>query len=558
MRHSKLKTIIAVIAIPVLFYVLFLFTNPLYDNVDNIEVAAVVGGIYGKNNFCQFLHPLFCLLIRPLNYLLPAADVFTTIVHVVILFSLSLITWLGTESIHGKTLRDWTIKDYLLVALILLSLAFISAGVVIWNVNYTTQTAFFIFSGLITLSASAQRRKGLFWLVSGTALIGFGFMLRMEAALLFLPFIVLKTVTDIIEARERSSKVQVLRHILPSALIIVLLISSRAAFYHLEPYQTAMRYNKARTTCVDFPMRGWQEDSGILSADYRAATAWVLADTEILDANLLESIAEKGSRDKFSLKTDGITPVLKEMWRRLSQTNLYLLSLFILTGILFLWNIVQVRSPWKKIESILAVLGGFIILFYFTLRGRALLHVWEPVLFAADFVLISAVISEERQHTVDQIFRLLLCVVLWFSAGQVIAHNEFRQPATPLNAKTGADDSAYAETYESDNVYLWSAWMSAVPRYFMSIDKLPTQRVLEHNIPIGDWTYGQPYFNDYLKRIGIPNPAKALVEQENVYVMSDSNILLKFLKVHYDEIIEFEKKGEINGKPVYQVVRERQ
>lgn len=556
---KKIKAATLAVSSVMLCYILFLFTNPLYNDADSIEVATVVGGLYGEDNFCQYLHPFLCLMIRPINHLLPRTDVFTTIIHLAVFCTLCTLVWLGGRSLWMIPLRKWMLPDWLQAGLVGLALLFLSAGIVIWNANYTVQTAFFIFAGLI-LVALAKKRRGSALYLCGLAAVIFGFMLRIEAALLFLPFLALEILTELLEERKDRGYRDSLRKYLPIVLVIGVILSTRMLFYNMEPYRSAMRYNKARTTCVDYPMLSWSQISdrdNILQADYEAATSWVLLDTEIMNTALLERIAEQGNRDRFNLKRDGVQPVLKEMWRRLTQTNLYLFAFFVLSGILLVRNVLLIRSGLRTAKSILAALGGFIILFYFTMKGRAPLRIWEPVLFAVDYVLISAAIrtgKSIRNKTTEHAFQLLLCAVLWFSAGQVIAHTQLHVPATPINAKYNVDDSAFSATFESDGVFLWKGWMSTVPRYFMSKDKLPTQRVLEHNLPVGDWIYGQPYFEGWLERIGISNPAQALIKTDRVYVMSDSGAVINFLKAHYDSTLEYEFAGEICSTSAYRVV----
>lgn len=362
MQRTKNKRIVVSLFLPIIFYTLFLFTNPLYLSTDSQEVAVVVDGLYGSNNFCQFLHPFLCVIMKPLNVLFSITDVFTTLLHLAVFFNFSLLLYLGFEGL--PPLRQLSLQDYLRIALTILSIAFLSAGVVMWNVNYNIQTAFYVFSGLLILTIAKLRGKRKAWFIFGASSVTFGYMLRIEAAPLFIPFIALEIITELIEERR------VPRYLLPTVLIIAVLFSSRVIFYHIEPYNSAIRYNVARTDCMDFPMKSWQEinDQDILQADYLAATNWGLADTEIMTAELLEKAAEIGGENEFSL-SDGLGPILSEMRRELTQTNLYMFTMLIMTLVLLVRNLV-ICPGLRKIESILAVLGGFIILFYFTVRGR--------------------------------------------------------------------------------------------------------------------------------------------------------------------------------------------
>lgn len=465
--------------IPALFYTLFLFTNPLYTSTDSLTVAIVADGLYGSNNFCQYIHPLLCVIIKPLSRLFPTADVFTTILHLAVFYQLGLITYLGFERLPTGSFCSWLLQDYFTLLLTIMIDAFLSAGIVVWNVNYTIQTAAFVFTGVTILFLAVEHKKTCFWTASGTALLIFGFMLRIESALLFLPFIGLELVVMIIEKRRDWKK------LIPAVLTVAILLISRTVFFSTEPYKTASRYNTARTTCVDYPMENWTvlEDIDFSKEDYRAAKNWGLADTEVMTVDLLESIAKSGAKNEFSFDTAGIQSVLKEMWRRVLRTNLYMLMMLVLTVVLTVRNLLLCGSRWRKLESVLAILGGFIILVYFTFIGRAPMRVWLPVIFAADFVLICAAVnSGTKRLTADIISQLLICIVLWFSVGQIMANNKWHEPQSVLTARVNADDSVYDNTFEG--LYIWPNWHATIPEYFCAIGKLPTVRVLEHNLPL--------------------------------------------------------------------------
>ena len=154
------------------------------------------------------------------------------------------------------------------------------------------------------------------------------------------------------------------------------------------------------------------------------------------------------------------------------------------------------------------------------------------------------------------IFQLFLCVVLYFGIGQVMAHSSIHKPTSPLTAKIGADDSLYEETFIDDTLYIWPKWYTAIPEYFSKQDKLPTKRVIEHNIGMGDWIYEQIYFREFLEKIGAENPALALLERPNTFLVEGTEKeFLLYMKHHYGEDIELETVGKISDQKVFRLVR---
>lgn len=460
-------------------------------------------------------------------------------------------------------------EDYVFVTILFLTVFFLSAGVNIWNNNYTITAGEFVFIGLVVSFPHHDDAPRLIpaQTVSSLFLIAMGIMLRRESALLFIPFIILDFITIVID-RPAAWK-HILRRYVPCLIVFVILLTSRAIMYNNEPYATASRYNDARTAIMDFPMKG-ARDAGIDPIDYHAALDWGFADTDVMNVDMLEKIATAGEKNAYPLTWNGLQDVLKKIALDLFHTNLYMSILIGIIAILLLRNLL-ISPLWLNLESILAVFGAFLIMTYFTFRGRAPMRVWEPVLFSTIYVLIRAAIqpkdnnklqpattaeilkpSKRWRGTVETVTMFLLAIALWFSAGQIMAYavpNEKIQ--TTLTARINVDDDEYEPSF--DSLFIWPNWHGTIPRYFEHKGTLPSQRVIDHNIALGDWTYGQPYYSDFLIRIGAENPIKALVEG-NAYIMG--NGLEQYLQKHYgDDIRLVPTEIEVDERTAYRVER---
>ena len=605
------------IAIPFACYFLFLNTNPLYFSTDSMEVAIVTNGLYGSDNYCQYVHPLLCVMIRFLSGLLPHADCFTLLMHIVILIVFATLLFMFEGKWNRKNTEHRALSDYLFAVFTLLAIFFSTFGLHIWNANYTIQTAYITFAGLLTLFVSIAQDSSAKWIWPGTVLTCFGFMVRQEAALLFIPFIALESIgilTDRnmytrIHIRKRAIK-ETIQYLLPAASIILLLLVSQKIMYSSEPEKSASRYNAARTTVVDYPMKSWSEDlvrnekAGenqeekpgqeipLFKEDYIAAGKWLLADTEIMTMERLEAIAQAGRKDQYALSLYGFFSVLKEMKSMMFQKNIYFLSLVMITLILIVRNVFVCTSPWAKAEAIFTFLGSFSVLAYFTFRGRAPMRVWEPVIFAADFVLISSAMRDKCRATgtentmssypanepgtisqsntgntesktrtrsgtiVNAVFLLVIFCILWYCTGQIIKEMHLRSPQNVLTANDSSADELFRDTLDKgDRLYIWENFEANILFEYMKAGKLPSYQVLSHNIALGDWTYGQTYYTAFLDQIRHPNPIRDLVEKPNVYIMSDDSYILDFLCIHYGDDISLFEAGRIGDRTAYQVKR---
>lgn len=541
------------IAISVSFacWLLSLFTNALYMFTDNVTAALIINGVY-KNPLSQYQHPIFCLFVNLFGKLFPFADIYTTIVHALIVFELIVLMLLLPDRAYQKEIKKWKFNDCLSFLISILSCFFLSEGLKIWRANYTIQAASLLFVGWITIFFTKAMNKSNLWVIAGTVLVSVGYMLRKEVGLLFIPFVLLLIVGD-------RNKRSFFRYIFPACTAVILLFISQTLFNSVEPYATANRYNEDRTTLVDYPVKAWDLESftGVSKADYNAATRWLYADTENITLEKLELMAEYGKSDGYSFSEAGFRNALSNMKVYALGTDVYMSVMFFMILLMGILNVIFQKSYWYKAAAILAILGTFIILFYFTFRGRALIRVWQTVFFAVLFTETTIMLTGRflDWKPIKPISLLLISSLLYYAAGQVFVHMEIRSPQVCILGKINVDDSVYAQTFNDDDLYIWPSWYGTIPEYFGDRGKLPTQRVLEHNIALGDWTSGQPYYTSFLERIGHPNPIRDLVEKDNVFIMNNDSYILNFLREHYGEDIDLVEAGEVNGVTAYRAVR---
>lgn len=596
MKHltQRNRYVIGALFVTFALYFIFSISGWIYTFTDNITVAVVTAGYYGDNNMCQYIHPLFCLIIKALNPILPTADVFAVLMHAFLLLGIYCASYAAIETAYRKPIRNWNVEDCISRALLLLAIAYYTLGLKLFGINYTVQTGAIIAGGVIALFYAFHLNKGKSWIIAGTVMIFGGFLGRVEACLLFLPFIALELFTEFVRNKERMNWIRkTAKYILPSVIVIALLLGSKAIFLNAEPYRSDAEYNKYRTITGDYPVETYgvtyKDWEGIDRDTYNAVIHWNLADTDKINTETLRKIAEVGSRNEYQATKQGLKWTLQEMNRRATKVDVHVMTLTALAIIMTLWCVIAVKSVWLKLEALCSFGGGFIILFYFTFRGRAPLRVWQCVLIAALTIQILIMIKdgEERMQsalligqklkntegkeasvekrkqkktmayrTATVIFQLFLCVVLYFGIGQVMAHSSIHMPTSPLTAKTGADDSLYEDTFKDDTLYIWPWWHAAVPDIFAKQDKLPTRRVIEHNIGMGDWVYEQVYFRNFLERIDAQNPAMALLDRPDTYLVEGmEEDFLKYMEYHYGVEIELEYVNDIDGNKVYRLIR---
>lgn len=301
---SKTICIFGAVLLTFTLYFIFSISGVLYAFTDNITVAVVTAGYYGDNNMCQYLHPLFCLIIKALNPVLPTADVFAVLMHGFLLLGIYLISFAAFETAFKQPIRQWGVEEYISRALLLLAIAYFTLGLKLFGINYTVQTGAIIATGFMVLFYVFHTNKGKSWIIAGTFLVFTGFLGRIEACLLFMPFIALELLTEFLRNKERMSWIRkTTRYILPSMIVIAVLLGSKAIFLSTEPYRSDTEYNKYRTITGDYPMETYgvtyKDWDGIDRDTYNAVIHWNLADTDNINTETLKKIAEVGSRNDY-------------------------------------------------------------------------------------------------------------------------------------------------------------------------------------------------------------------------------------------------------------------
>lgn len=430
-------------------------TKNLYADVDNYTISVVTNGLYDADNYCIYLHPILCWIIGKLSYIFPQADAFSLLGRLLILGAFMWLFYVITKS-QQKTLNK---------TLEILFLLFLSTAFSIWNVNYTVQAAFFIFAGLVTLEDDSRKKEiSRLDICIGTAFVCVGIMWRIQAALLFIPFVLLEIVVSRICTEESGAIYwRNIKKVFGGVfLVFLILVLSRSAVQMSEQYNSSVVYDSARVKVQDYPMKEWEmvecELIGISQSEYDSAKAWILLDTETIDKDLLLRIGAVGETTEFEWNGYGLIKGLKTMaltvWRRSKAVWIFLGILFSV----FLYAFFANQSWWRKLECVLVCVGTGIIILYYIMLGRAPLRVWESVIFVAISILvINAIFTDKPVVDKKWILALKLFIGLILCAGIVrdIVTADFSAPQLAINSRNNVDEQIFDETFEGESLYFW-------------------------------------------------------------------------------------------------------
>lgn len=533
---------------------MFSLFQPLYTQVDNYLASLVTDRIYDADNYCMFLNPVLCRIVGLLQNVFPDGDAFTLLSRVMILAGIWYLSYFAARTL-GR-------KSELACAYLIFFMLVINAS--LFFDYFTIWAAFFSFAGMILLLYGIRHERTWSDVAAGTLFLSCGIMWRVESAAIFMPFFALELLVGFVfEAGTKEARRAFVRNVCrtlgAAALCALVLLSVDSAFKHSEKYKYGVDYNNAVSTVVDFPMEDYEKVKellpGVSRNDYESLQVRLYADTDRVTTEYSRKIGEAGSIRAVSFSIKGVLEsgqTLLKMMAGSKKTLFY-------WGLLFLFLLLIVLSDVKwyyKLELFFAYCGAWLIMLYFSFVGRIPLRVINSVTYAVFGMVLLLFLAEEWKSDkpyLKWMKRFLFAVSAVVACMDTVSY-DFVSPQSVLWARTGADESRWESTYEDGVLYLWQTneYVQRPMRDFIDQGKLMTEDFLEHNLCYGEWTYGQVYFQHYLDRLGVPNPMKALLERkETYYVAEDSNLVLTYLREHYDEQVQVLQTGEIDGIPVW-------
>ena len=583
MSSTRKSEVLYPLGAGLLLYFIFSISGKLYADGDNYTVAIILNGLLGNNNYCQHQHPLLCVLLGLIKKILPISDCFTLSIHLLLILAIAFVIMILRERFteRGQRLIIWS------------AILYLSFAIVIWSANYTVWAGFFCFAGMLGVFVGKDKKGNI---IAGTLFFMLGLMLRHRAGELFLPYIGLIVAGELIsvcgkqqnDVNRKKAVASVLKRIMPLIIGIVLVLSSRAIFFSIEPWKSGWEYEKARATLADYPTTQW-EDLETNAADevdrllYKGAGKWMYADTGLMTLDNLKKMGVFGKKNAYAMDTHGISKAIGFI--KMMCVRHHVNILFPLLALLLLTMLAARRGRIEAFEAIAAFIGSFVIIFYFIVRGRAPVRVWQSVMLAAFAVVLSILSFEESSDNKallsDKTRKPVMgSVVVFLTAVSVICliyNGKIHSVTTPLNAGVGAEDGELADIYGTEKKYLvcgWSeliendkittdylyGWNMALQQY-SDQDKLPPREFFRHYISSGWFGYGQEYYSSLLREIGMDNPISSLIEQDDLYLldMSEDTMFREYFYVylydHYGDMM-VRKTGELYGYPIYQFRRE--
>ncbi|MBQ8092356.1 MAG: hypothetical protein IJ242_02095 [Clostridia bacterium] len=521
-------------------FVLALVTQPLYADVDSYLVATVVNGTFGTGNGCQYTHVLLNGVLSFLSKCLPQADVFSFLSRIFIPLSFYCVF----ITVSQKT------KDTVTAGAVFTLFLFLSVCISVFSGNYGIQAICYTGTGILLL-LSDQDHPILS--AMGIIYLAMGCMWRLWVSLLFLPFIALEVLADLWE-RPRHFYGSIRKAAIPFTAVAVLFLVQFAAQMQ-EPLKSSLEFDKQRIRLVDYGAKSWPEvqeeaeAAGISHAEYAMARQWLLLDTERFTTEKLKTIADIGASTDYPLTPSGLFAACRVLSTWFVGESGFNYVWF--AGIILVVFLMMLLAPsWiRRLQAALILLGGQLIIFIFLVIGRSPMRLIHSVYLVQSFALIIESVWMQKNRDVFRKGLILICILFGASSVFGIGKSGIHVPQLAFNARVGADTSEIRMP-EEDAVIIWDYFGLDFEHRLMDQGKLPTLDILSHNIPAGDWIYGQPYFDAFLSEHNLSNPYEGLFSRGDLYyAVRDGEALELFAELTPG--FQAEMMGNVAGIPVY-------
>ncbi len=545
MLYKIIQQFAFVIFPTIIFCVLSLLPQGNQLSADDWTISCMLDPEYKVDKPCLFINSVLSYVTIFLNRNISFFNWFFVLERMVVYFALLLYSYIQ--------IKRSGLLNYLII-LAIISIFFLHGCLV--EANFTYIAAFITFAGFtsfINLSKSFHDEKRLRIALSIFSLVFiiFGFMLRLQAFLLMLPFVFLYFIyahKDLIKSHKKKSK-ELIREAIP--LLLIVAVCSSLYFIDLAIWDSSdlsawKSYNAERSRISDYEMPRYEdideelENIGVSENDYWLVTHWINDDPDFFTTDLLSQIADIRDTYYQSQDQESLFKVFGNYFLWLSSQVFAIVFL-----VLSLCLLLKYRSKKHLFLLLILLVVTNIISFYFFDLGRLIPRVAMPIWGACYATFISClnnsntvVRSQNNVFKLSQEILITLCVAL-ITTIFIFVQGLASSPRTNT-------DSLLDQLRDSKEAsYYWDTASMHAYQDIYSKHYLPEANVLDSNFKLGGWTTESPQTNYMKTEKNAEGGIKALINNDTVFYMANSKSdiserLLVYLKEHYSNNINCE------------------
>lgn len=526
---------------------------PIYTDIDNYGISMILNGVYDADNYCCFVSPILAKMVSAVDRIIPTADGFVILMELTMFAAICLLLF---------TLLSFGVHKINLL-LIWLLLVVCNFNLNIFHINFTVYSGILTCIALIGLYAFVRKKVGYITGFISATIFFMGALLRFNAQLLFVPFIVLAVLAEFICGRK--AVIPYLKRMATVIILIVLCMGGSKIAAGIvsssDIYSAAVDFNSARSRLFDYPLADWDmvngklEEAGISKNDYYSIQDTILADTDIITTEYMQQIHDIAGEEGENI-WGTLADKMDDVWYMIHSNMLIYLQVVCLVLILFWLLLFSNCTIMRALELLSAYMGTIVIVLYFAAIGRIPDRIVQTILFADWFIVGSVLLTEKWEYdiSIKNVRQLLFGFVTSAAIFSYIGIDKIEAGSVldSLTAKTGQCDE---QLISNEVKYVWSTYdyNTYIAESYWKNNKLPSANFMNSNITDGKWVYGQVCYNNYLSAVGLDNPMTALLN-DNVYYIGKRErceMILTFLQEHYDSDITVQEIDSVIGIPIW-------
>ena len=555
LRPFSTKTNSALLAgISTLTLFVFHGSQSLWANTDNYWISCVLNGLYSEENHCLFVNPILSGIVHVIDKIFPYADGLSLLGQTLVLLGIWCVLYVLFKNCSKKT-----------VSVAVLTVIALNYFLNLFNLPFTSHTAVLAFLGFFLIYSRIRQKSGNIIAAVGLVLIFFAAIWRFNALLLIVPFSLLVLVFDFFKV-GKTQRISFLKRtaalMLPIVFICVSCVLIKASIHNSDYYSAGVKYNSVRSNLVDFPHKNWDEIEGELlgigvsKSDYDCIKELIMADTDIFNTEYMQKVSDV-SKVSFTDKLHQLIDTGLAECRIAIRNNYALVFELLLFALVTILVLLIDSSKQLRLKLLFAFGGAILICVYFLFVGHMPDYVPQAVFFGVWLVFACVFLNNRYTFRGFSIIKFVSLISALLIALNFTSFNTTAIYNT-LNAKKSENSLIRLCDESADTVYIWNVFNfdSVIKKSdFFNDGRLLPEDILNHNIVDGEWTYNQPYYNEYLTRLGIDNPMKALIYREHTYYVGVEyrcDKIWSFLKEHYDATVTRKIVDYSNGYPVWQ------
>ncbi len=557
LRKNNTAAAVSVLICIVCFAAHLILGRCRYEINDDMRLNLIAAGAFGEDSqYLIFPNILYGFFLKFLYRLFPWANWY---LWVMLLANFCGITSLSLFFSGGKNASPIrAAAASLLVNWLLCEQLYNSIQ---WTKNVSFYTILFYFFLLWYLQRKEKR-----FLIPAAGYLFLAIAIRKSCFLFLSPFGIL-AVLVFQAASEESWKVKIRRLLILSAGALVffeILVFIQNAAYSRDGWGEFREFNHIRSTVYDYAeieetAREHQEELekiGISGEEIALLSRNMFDDPEFFTKERMEQISKICGGADRGVKFDAASfkAALSYMAERTATFRVCILFWAVL-----LFIILIVRNGFLSIQAIL--FAGGIFGEYLFLVGRARI-VWRVEfgiwLSALLLCCVSVVLFAEKRWDYRWLQYLVFAaaMILMIRNTASLWHVFSEEKHYRIAGEEGKSYSFFRETGQDDIFYLGDGYVFMAgdwARNLFDIDE-DYRDFFEQFSSLGDWDSHSPPILEKLERHGISNPFRALLT-DGVRLASDdegAEVVLRYLRKHYDSDAQVIKTGETEGIGIYQ------